>query len=287
MSLFNKLKGIINLNHIKVVFLWILFFVILINFISIPETEGPHICWCHQSNKSVLDNEQFSETTCSISAFKRGPNQKVISYVFYGDSNSKNHKTRRYFEGIKSNLELMKELYGSSWIMRLYYDLDPADQELMAQLCDLACVDPQLDLCNVRSLPGTPVEDASNMFAMNWRFFPTLDPQVDILLSRDLDSRISQREVDAVTEWLVSGRPVHVMRDHPGHDTPMLGGMWGTRLDEASNSLRLKWAKSWIQILMDQQTFAGRSRRGDDQDILARYIWPWARPLSLQHDSFL
>ena len=110
---------------------------------------------------------------------------------------------------------------------------------------------------------------------------------MDILLSRDLDSRISQREVDAVTEWLESGRPIHVMRDHPGHDTPMLGGMWGTRLDEASNSLRLKWAKSWIQILMDQQTFSGRNRRGDDQDILARYIWPWVRSLSLQHDSFL
>ena len=121
--------------------------------------------------------------------------------------------------------------------MRLYYDLDPADQQLMTQLCDLACADPQLDLCNVRSLPGTPVEDASNIFAMNWRFFPTLDPQVDILLSRDLDSRISQREVDAVTEWLESEKPVHVMRDHPGHDTPMLGGMWGTRLDQTNGSI--------------------------------------------------
>ena len=125
------------------------------------------------------------------------------------------------------------------------------------------------------------------MFAMNWRFFPTLDPQVDILLSRDLDSRISRREVDAVTEWLESGKAVHVMRDHPGHDTPMLGGMWGTRLDGAGDSLRMRWAKSWIQILMDQQAFAARSKRGDDQDVLSRYIWPWAKPLSLQHDSYL
>ena len=95
MSLFNKLKGIISLNHIKVVFLLILFFVILINFISIPETEGSHNCWCQQYYKSELGDEQFSETTCSIGAFKRGPNQRVISYVFYGDP-----KTRRYFEGI-------------------------------------------------------------------------------------------------------------------------------------------------------------------------------------------
>ena len=182
------------------------------------------------------ENLKFSNTTCGRDAFQRGSHQKVVSFVFYGKSNSEQHKTRKYFEGIKSNLDLIKELYGSSWIMRLYYDLDPADQQLMTQLCDLACAEPQLDLCNVRSLPGTPVEDASSMFAMNWRFFPTLDPQVDILLSRDLDSRINQREVDAVTEWLESGKAVHVMRDHPGHDTPMLGGMWATRLDQTNDS---------------------------------------------------
>ena len=51
-----------------------------------------------------------------------------------------------------------------------------------------------LYLFNVRSLPGTPVNDAQNIFAMNWRFFPSLDPQVDIFLSRDLDSRINERE---------------------------------------------------------------------------------------------
>ena len=31
-----------------------------------------------------------------------------------------------------------------------------------------------------RSLPGNPVKDASKIFPMNWRFFPTLDHQVDL-----------------------------------------------------------------------------------------------------------
>ena len=75
----------------------------------------------------------------------------------------------------------------------------------MSELCDLACSNSHLDLCNVRSLPGTPVKDARKIFAMNWRFFPTLDPQVDIHISRDLDSLISEREEEAVKEWLVSG----------------------------------------------------------------------------------
>ena len=40
-----------------------------------------------------------------------------------------------------------------------------------------------------RELPGYPAADMSEVFPMNWRFLPTLDPQVDIVLSRDLDNR--------------------------------------------------------------------------------------------------
>ena len=47
---------------------------------------------------------------------------------------------------------------------------------------------------------------------MIWRFIPTLDPQVDIMLSRDLDSRYSWRETAAVEEWLESGEVIHSMR---------------------------------------------------------------------------
>ena len=36
---------------------------------------------------------------------------------------------------------------------------------------------------------------ATDVFPMNWRFFPTLDPQVDAYLSRDLDSEFNEREI--------------------------------------------------------------------------------------------
>ena len=48
----------------------------------------------------------------------------------------------------------------------------------MARLCELACSNSHLDLCHVRHLPGNPVRDASDIFPMNWRFLPPLDPQV-------------------------------------------------------------------------------------------------------------
>ena len=68
-----------------------------------------------------------------------------------------------------------------------------------------------------------PTVDASDIFAMNWRFFPTLDPQVDVFISRDLDSRPNKREIAAVEEWLRSDKYFHVMRDHPAHGKTFLG----------------------------------------------------------------
>ena len=47
--------------------------------------------------------------------------------------------------------------------------------------------------------------------------------QVDTYVCRDLDSRFSQREFDAVREWLKSDQVIHSMRDHYGHLIPMLG----------------------------------------------------------------
>ena len=69
----------------------------------------------------------------------------------------------------------------------------------MSHLCHLACTNTHLDLCNIRGLPGSPVANAANIFAMNWRFFPTLDPQVDIFLCRDLDSRFNKVKIEILT----------------------------------------------------------------------------------------
>ena len=60
-----------------------------------------------------------------------------------------------------------------------------------------------------------------------------VDPSVSVMVSRDLDSRLTGREVAAVTEWLDDPLqlPFHVMRDNPHHGTEILGGMWGARMD--------------------------------------------------------
>merc|ERR1712243_8170 len=111
---------------------------------------------------------------------------EVVSFSFFGSVNSTRNEERQYFQGIEENLALVSELYGGSWSMRVYYTLDGNNPSTMAFLCRLACANPALDLCPVSSLPGNPRVNLVNMFPRNWRFLPTLDPQVDLAVFRDL-----------------------------------------------------------------------------------------------------
>lgn len=85
--------------------------------------------------------------------------------------------------------------------------------------------------------------NVSQEFPMQWRFLVLGDNTVQKFLARDLDSRITQREMDAVNEWEKSSKLFHAMRDHPAHETPILGGMWGGKnllLDSDVKSLQQK-----------------------------------------------
>lgn len=141
-------------------------------------------CPCHRTNLRPANQTHpetgkpiaYSDTTCSRDAYARGNGQRVVGFSFYGDISSDYSQKKGYFEGIEANLDLMPKYY-PGWQMRIYFDLDERDP-ILKDLCDLSCKNPILDLCHAGKLPGTPMKDARRVFAMNWRFFPTLDPQV-------------------------------------------------------------------------------------------------------------
>lgn len=97
---------------------------------------------------------------------------------------------------------------------------------------------------------------------MFWRFFAASDPSVEIMLSRDVDTVILDREVKAVNEWIDSGKVLHIMRDHPKHEMPIMGGMWGCR----ANAFR-----DIADLIARWNRF---DRYGCDQEFLARVIYP-------------
>ncbi len=97
---------------------------------------------------------------------------------------------------------------------------------------------------------------------MYWRFLAACDPDVEVMISRDVDTLILDREVAAVNEWLASGKSLHIMRDHPKHEMPIMGGMWGCRASAFRDldQLILRWNRF--------------GRYGCDQEFLARVVYP-------------
>jgi hypothetical protein len=117
-------------------------------------------------------------------------------------------------------------LIHSGWIMRVYSALESNNTIGNLKLMELFKGYPFVHLCNV-----TRVLELRNitgpLFPMTWRFLPLMDPMVDRMLCRDMDSVVTAREVAAVHQWLDnSNSTFHWMHDHPYHCySAFLGGI--------------------------------------------------------------
>lgn len=126
--------------------------------------------------------------------------------------------------------------------------------------------------------------DLNTCKPMMWRFEAIDDPEVEIMLSRDTDTRFWLREKLAVEEWLQSGKLFHIMRDHPCHAAKISGGMFGTR--------KIPQINNWINLInaFDQANTNGyekiRENYGYDQNFLEEFIYPIIINDSIIHDSF-
>lgn len=241
------------------------------------------------SNQRRGESEQ---SQCGRKSLRRGAGQRVVSFSFYGPPKP------RYLQGVKANLAALR-LHFPGWLLRLYVDHHSLDPDTMDQLMDLAS-DPAMDLCIGLEHEGL---DLSGRNGMLWRFLPLLDQLVDVVLVRDLDSRLSAREAAAVADWLNDTQfAVHVMRDHPSHSWPMLGGMWGARFDwehkEEGSTLPLQdpatgegqvpSARSLLAGLVTNMLHSPISWASvylADQVQLQRVFWPAVQDFALVHAS--
>lgn len=140
-----------------------------------------------------------------------------ISFSLYGDN-------PKYIKGLFKNLDLMQEIY-KGWRVMVFHD-DTVTQDVLNELKDRGVF--LTDMTN------------SGVLAASWRFCAA-DHDCERFIVRDADSRISKREEEAVQEWIEADTVLHIMRDHPHHGYPMLGGMWGMKVGE---NLRMeKWLK--------------------------------------------
>lgn len=178
--------------------------------------------------------------------------KNIIAFSLWGD-------IPMYWIGAIENIKLYKKYY-PDWICRFYIDKD----------CDNKLIDSiRKETCEV-----VLVDSKDSYHGMFWRFYAAADVDVNIMISRDCDSRPSNREAKAIDQWLNSDKDFHIMRDHPYHTVPILGGTWGCR-----NGILKDIDKD-----ISQWTFF--SQKGCDQDFLGSIIYPKVVNNTMEHSEF-
>jgi len=184
--------------------------------------------------------------------------KKIISFSLWGNNPT-------YNIGAIRNAEDALKIYPDfeCWF---YVDKNTVPNETVEQLI---------------KLPNTKIilkdEDIKNEYStpMMWRFESIDDPEVEIMMSRDTDTRFTLREKLAVDEWLSSNKLFHIMRDHPHHNFCILGGMFGTK--------KIPQFSNWMKIM---KLYKKTEDRMYDQDFLRDYIYPLIKDNCIVHASF-
>lgn len=134
--------------------------------------------------------------------------KKIISYSLYGSN-------PRYTIGIEKNINIAKNKL-HDWICYVHYDNTVPNE----------CIDRLSAYKNIKLIKINHIKN----HGMFWRFIPFFDSEKNICISRDTDSRLTEREVFCINEWIKSDYKYHVIRDHAQHyNTPIMGGMWGAK----------------------------------------------------------
>lgn len=180
--------------------------------------------------------------------------KKIISFCLWGNN-------PKYTIGAIKNAKLRESVYGNDWICRFY--------------CGTSV--PKNIIDELESVDNTEVvimDEVGNWSGMFWRFYPASEEDVEVMISRDTDSRLNMREKFAVDEWLKSDKSFHIMRDHPWHGTQILGGMWGVKFP------KLKNMKSMINEYTKGEFWQV------DQNFLKEKVYHLIREESYVHDEF-
>lgn len=177
--------------------------------------------------------------------------KKIISFSLWGNNS-------KYTLGAIENIKLAKEIY-PTWICRFYIDKN-LDLGYVEQISSFS--NTEIILC----------DESVCLNKMMWRFLAIDDIDVDIMISRDADSRLSIREKICIDIWENSDKIFHSIIDHPYHYR-IMGGMWGIK----KNSLFI------MKELINQ--WASNNDYNNDQTFLNTIIYPKIENSYLLHDS--
>ncbi len=175
---------------------------------------------------------ESSLLTCDLyNSFRRGPNQRVISY--YIQNIPDKLKRDVYASQFRLLANIVKN-YLPGWYIRVYHNNNLEANER----CFFQCLRDSnsneiidlIDLCNIEQMPSGLNDKKWSLNYSHptmWRWLPVVDNFVSVMSSRDIFSCITKRELNAVWEWILNysqTNPFLIMRDHPDQSSNMIAG---------------------------------------------------------------
>ena len=179
----------------------------------------------------------------------------VISFSLWGPAPF-------YSYGAMINLVLSRTVY-PGWSCRFYVD------STVLPACTAFLRDNGADVRNI--------EDEYPSVGLFQRFLVMNDPTVGRFLVRDCDARLSVAEADLVRQWIDSGKPFHVVRDHVLHNELMIGCTWAGRTDCGIDI---------VELMRRYFTNGPTAKYGHDQRMLGLMLWPLIKNRCLVHDKY-
>lgn len=185
---------------------------------------------------------------------------KAISFSLWGSN-------RKYTVGALENAYLAQYIY-PNWVCVFFCDFNTVPE---------SCIN---ELKKYKNTQIIPIEQNLNWSGMFYRFLAAEFSNVSIF--RDCDSRLSERELYAVNDWLKSGKSFHIMRDHPQHSTEVMGGMWGVTNNRLFD-IRSKIINYYEKLSTGQSVDLGY---GIDQNFLKEEFPKYINGDCCVHDEF-
>jgi len=182
---------------------------------------------------------------------------KVFSFCLFGPPNPKYYPIPTL-----QNIYLIGTHF-PGWKVYLYTapDVDPGFLEQVAMYSNVV-------------IRPTEKLGPVNMF---YRFFAIDEPDVEIMMVRDLDSRVHWKDRWAIREFIDKPEfESHIIRDNIEHTSKIMGGMWGIRKTAGI------CIEDLYKLFLDKPTDRGF---GADQSFLTDYIYPYIQSKALVHYS--
>ncbi len=170
---------------------------------------------------------------------------KIISYSLFG-----NQKIYRF--SLLKNIELAKELL-PDWKLRIHI-CSSIDKQFVEK-CKKSNTEVIVKFRNFEHEQWL------------WRFLP-MEENHEVVIVRDVDTRIFNRDINLINDWLKTDFKFHIVRENVGSHWPIMAGLWGGKKPSLKISDKFeKWAKGRVKNM----------NYINDQTFLAKYVYPQIR----------